>query len=68
MSFSRRIGNPVAVDQQPGALIGIGDHAGADDDSLVRLSSTFKAMPVLRFTLCARCRSPTRIASFPDDG
>jgi len=33
--------NPVAVDQQPGALIGVGDHAGADDDPLVGLELDF---------------------------
>jgi len=40
--------DPVAVDQQARALIGVGHHACADDDSLVRLELTFKAMPVLR--------------------
>jgi len=35
----------VAVDQEPRALIGVGDHAGADDDSLVRLEFDFQGHP-----------------------
>ena len=33
----------VAVDQKPGALIGVGDHAGADDDPFVRLEFDFQS-------------------------
>ena len=49
--------NPVAVDQQPGALIGIGDDAGADDDSLVRLEFDFQGHACSPFD-AFRCRCP----------
>ena len=46
--------DPVAVDQESRALIGVGDDAGADDDPFVRLEFDFQGHAVLlcRF-LCA---------------
>jgi hypothetical protein len=41
MSFSRRIGT-LAVDQQSGALVGVGDHAIADNDALAGLELDFQ--------------------------
>ncbi|MEH2591090.1 hypothetical protein V1273_004929 [Bradyrhizobium sp. AZCC 1721] len=51
MSFFAQDRNPVAVDQQPGALIGIGDHACADDDSLVRFELDFQGHACSPLTL-----------------
>ncbi|MGY4452462.1 hypothetical protein ACVWZR_007122 [Bradyrhizobium sp. i1.3.1] len=54
MSRSRRDRHVVAVDQEAGALVGVGDHRIADDDAFVRFELNLESHACSPSTLLQR--------------